>query len=146
MRAHGGIFGRRGTATVEFALMAPLLLLLLAGSLDFAMLLRTAACVADAARSGAQYGSLSTANASDISGMQAAALNSAPGVGGMTAVAVRACQCPGGAPVSCSGSCAGGKMLIYAQVTTRATAHTVFDYSMFSFSGAAVSRASMRAQ
>ena len=146
MRTHGGIFGRRGTATVEFALMAPLLLLLMAGSLDFAMLLRTAACVADAARSGAQYGSLSVAHASDISGMQAAALNSAPGISDMTATAVQACQCPGGAPVSCGGSCAGGKMLIYVQVTTQATAHTVFDYSMLSFSGATASTASMRAQ
>jgi Flp pilus assembly protein TadG len=126
--------------------MAPLLLLLLAGSLDFAMLLRTAACVADAARSGALYGSLSTANAADISGMQTAALNSAPGMSGLTATAVRACQCPGGAPVSCSGSCTGGKVLIYVQVTTRATAHTVFNYSGLPFSGAAASTASMRAQ
>ena len=47
---------RRAIATVEFALSAPLLLIMLAGTLDFAMLLRTAACVADAARSGAQYG------------------------------------------------------------------------------------------
>lgn len=137
---------RRGIAIVEFALVAPLLLLLLAGVLDFAMLLRTAASVADAARAGAQYGSRSPANAASISGMESAALNSAPGISGMTATAVRSCQCSGGSPVSCGGSCTGGKIMIYVQVTTQATAHTVFNYSRLPFSGTVMSKATMRAQ
>ena len=137
---------RLGIATIEFALVAPLLLLLLAGTLDFAMLLRVATSVADAARCGAQYGSLSAANSLDTSGMQTAALNSSPGIAGMTAAAVRSCQCSGGSAVGCGGSCPGGKMLIYVQVTTRATAPTVFNYSRLPFSGAVATTASMRAQ
>ena len=137
---------RAGTATVEFALVAPLLLLLTAGALDYAMVLRTAASLADAARTGAQFGSSSTTNASNISGMQTAAVNSAPGITGMTATAVRSCQCPGGSPVTCSGSCAGGKMLVYVQVTTQATAHTVFSYSQLPFNATVRGQASMRAQ
>ncbi|SPE38327.1 putative TadE family protein [Candidatus Sulfopaludibacter sp. SbA6] len=140
-------YGRRaGAAIVEFALVAPLLLLLTAGVLDYAMLLRTAASLADAARVGAQYGSVSVANSANISGMQTAAVNSAPGISGMTATAVQTCECPGGAAVSCSGSCTGGKMLVYVKVTTQATADTVFSYSQLPFSGTVKGQASMRAQ
>ena len=138
--------GRRGIATVEFALMAPLLLLLLAGVLDFAMLLRTSTCAAGAARAGIEYGSRSTSSAVDYAGMQAAALNSAPGVSGMTATASRYCQCVGGSQVSCTGSCTGGKMLVYVQVVTQVTANTVFNYSGLNFSGVVTSQARMRAQ
>ena len=135
----------RGTAVVEFALAAPLLLLLAAGVLDFAMALRTATAVADAARAGAQYGSRSTANASDTAGIRAAALAAAPGVAGMTASVVKSCQCPGGTAVSCTGSCTG-PMQVYVQVTTQATAVTMFRYAGVPFSGAVTSRASMRAR
>jgi Flp pilus assembly protein TadG len=138
--------GTRGTAVVEFALAAPLLLLLVAGVLDFAMALRTATAVADAARAGAQYGSLSAANASDTAGIRAAALAAAPGVSGMTASVVKSCQCPGGAAVSCTGTCTGGAMQVYVQVTTQATAATMFQYAGVPFSGAVTSRASMRAR
>ena len=137
---------RQGIATVEFALVAPLLMLLLAAVLDFSMLLRTATCAANAARAGSEYGSRSTSAAVDYAGMQAAALNSAPGVAGMTAAATQFCQCSGGSSVSCTGSCNGGKMLIYVQVTTQATAHTIFNYSPLSFSGLVTSQVSMRAQ
>lgn len=146
MNTNGGIYGRKGIATVEFALLAPLLMLLLAGTLDFAMLLRTAACVADAARTGAQYGSQSTANSLNTAGIQAAALNASPGITGMTTTVVRSCQCWGGGSVGCGGSCASNPMLVYVQVTSTATAHTTFDYSLLSFSGIVTSTASMRAQ
>jgi Flp pilus assembly protein TadG len=138
--------GRRAIATVEFALVAPLLLLLLAGILDFAMLLRTATCAAYAARAGVEYGSSSSTTSSNYTGMQTAALNAAPGVTGMTATATRSCQCSGGSAVSCSGSCTSGKMLIYVQVTTRVTAPTVFNYSGLTFPSLVTYQASMRAQ
>jgi Flp pilus assembly protein TadG len=131
---------------VEFALAAPLLLLLTAGVLDFSMALRTATAVADAARAGAQYGSRSTSSASDTEGMQAAALAAAPGISGMTASAVTTCQCAGGTAVSCTGSCSSGAVEVYVQVTTRATAVTVFRYAGVPFSGAVTSRATMRAR
>ena len=137
---------RTGTAIVEFALVAPLLMFMLAAVLDGAMLLRYATTAGDAARSGAQYGSMSASNAADTAGMQSAALNTAIGMTGMTATAVRSCQCSGGSSVSCTGSCTGGKMLIYVQVTTRVTAPTVFGYSGLSLSGAIARTASMRAQ
>lgn len=138
---------RRGTATVEFALIAPLLLLLLAGVLDYTMLLRTAIAVADAARAGAQFGSLSAANAGNLAGMQAAAVNAAPDISGLTATAAQTCQCSDGSTVTCgSGTCAMGPVRTYVQVTVQATASRVFSYSQLPFSGAVSVKASMRAQ
>jgi len=146
VRRNLGQCGRGGIATVEFALAAPLLLLLLAGVLNCAMIFRYATTAAEAARCGAQYGSQSVTNSLDTAGMQAAALTSAPGMTGLTAAASRYCQCSGGSTVSCGGSCANGKMLIYVQVTTRVTAPTVFSYAGFTLSGATAFTASMRAQ
>ncbi len=142
----GGKSTRRGSALVELALVAPLLMLLLAGVLDFTMYLRTAACVANAARIGAQYGSLNTANALDATGMQTAALNSAPGIAGMTAVATTSCKCSDGNSVNCTGSCVSGGVTFYVQVKTQATAHTIFAYSGIGFTGTVGATAIMRAQ
>jgi len=138
---------RRGTATVEFALVAPLLLLLLAAVLNYTMLLRAAIAVADAARAGAQYGSLSIANASNISGMQTAALNAVPDVTGATATASKYCQCSNGTIVNCAGgTCTTGKVRTYVQVIVHATVSSIFSYSQLRFSGVINSTSSMRAQ
>jgi Flp pilus assembly protein TadG len=136
----------RGSAIVEFGLVAPLLLLLTAGVLDFAMLIRTAASVADAARGGAEYGSRSTASASDTAGIRSAALNASPGITGMTVTPAKTCKCSDGATVSCGGSCISGKMLVYIQVTAQTTAPTVFHYAGLPFTGAVSASASMRVQ
>jgi Flp pilus assembly protein TadG len=136
---------RRGSALVEFALTAPALLLLLAGVLDYSMLLRTAASVADAARAGAQYGSASTANATDATGIRAAAIAASPGITGLTATVVRSCQCSGGGAVECGGSCAGG-MIVNVAVTAQATAPTVMNYGPLPYSGLVSCTARMRAQ
>jgi Flp pilus assembly protein TadG len=137
---------RTGLALVEFALITPLLLLALAGVLNYAVALRTASCLTDAARIGAWYGSQSLTNANNAAGMQAAALAAAPGIAGMTATAVKSCKCSDGSTVSCTGSCTIGNMLVYVKVTTQATSHTVFDYSGLSFSGAISAQAWLRAQ
>jgi Flp pilus assembly protein TadG len=137
---------RAGTALVEFALTAPLLLILLAGVLDYGMSLRTASSVAAAARAGAQYGSRSYANAGNASGIQAAATNAAPDVKNLSISSARSCQCSGAGAVSCTGSCTGGKMLVYVQVTAQATSSTIFNYSSLGFSGATSTQATMRAQ
>jgi Flp pilus assembly protein TadG len=135
-----------GTATVEFALVAPLLLLLLAAVLNGAMLLRTATCAANAARAGSEFGSRSAIASLDTAGMQAAALNSAPGVAGLSATAVRTCKCPDGTAVSCGATCAAGKMMVYVQVSTQASAHTIFDYSGLRAGNLVASQATMRVQ
>ena len=133
-------------ALVEFALVAPLLLLMLAGVLDYGMALRTATSVAAAARAGAQYGSSSPANAANTAGIQAAASNAAPDVKNLLVTSSQFCQCPGGGAVSCPGTCTTGQMLIYVKVTAQSATPTIFNYSGLGFSGTTSSQASMRAQ
>ncbi len=121
-------------------------MLMLAGALDFGRLLRTTISMADAARAGAVFGSLNTTNAANTAGMQTIAINAAPDIVGMTATAVKSCQCAGGVAVSCTGSCTGGKMLVYVKVTTQATCNSVFSYPGLPYSGSISASASMRAQ
>ena len=138
---------RRGIATIEFALIAPLILLLLAGILDYTMLLRTAIVAADAARAGAQYGSLSAANAANLTGIQTAALAAAPDIRGLTATAAKSCQCSNGSVVNCgTGSCPSGPVRTYVQVTVQVTAKAIFSYAPLPFTGTVSAQASMRAQ
>lgn len=137
---------KRGMALVEFALMTPLLLLLLAGVVDYGMALRTASEVTAAARAGAQYGSQSVVKAADTAGIRAAALNAAPGIQGLTISSARSCQCPEGGSVSCSGTCPGGRIMVYTQVTAQASASHIFRYAGLFFTGATRSQTRMRAQ
>lgn len=141
-----GTIRSRGIATVEFALVAPLMLLLLAGVLDFALALRTASCVTGAARIGAEYGSRSATSSADYAGMQNAAVKSAPGIAGMTASASQSCECPGGSAVSCSAVCSGGNMLVYVQVTVAAPVHTIFNYAALHIPAKVAASAHMRVQ
>jgi Flp pilus assembly protein TadG len=126
--------------------MLPLILLLLAGVLDYTLVMRTAISVADAARAGAQYGSLSAANASNTLGMQNTALNAAPDVPGLTATAVKVCKCLDSTAVNCGGGCSSGPVRVYAQVTASTTARPIFSYSPVPFAGAVSTTVSMRAQ
>ena len=127
--------------------MLPLILMLLAGALDYSLLMCMAISVADAARVGAQYGSLSAANASNSPGMQNAALNAAPDVPGLTATAVKVCKCSDGTTVNCSGgSCSSGPVRVYAQVKASTTAAPIINYSLVPFAGTVSKTVSMRAQ
>jgi Flp pilus assembly protein TadG len=130
---------------VEFALAAPLLMLLAAGVLNYGLALRTAIAVSDAARAGAAYGSASPAQAADTAGIQAASADAAPNLVGMVTTTAQVCKCANGSAVSCSGSC-GGAMAVYVEVTTRATSPNLFRYSALPFTGAASARAVMRAR
>lgn len=137
----------RGFAIIEFALITPLMLLLVAAVVDFTLLMRAAIAVGDAARAGAQFGSLSTTNASNISGMQAAALNAAPDIPNLTASAAKVCQCSNGTTVNCSGgTCPSGPVRTYVQVTVKTSVPPIFSYPKLGDSGAVVATATMRAQ
>jgi Flp pilus assembly protein TadG len=137
---------RLGTGLVEFALVAPLLLVLLAGVLDYGRAIGKSAALANAARVGAQYGCASSARAADSAGIQAAAVNSAPDFTGISVASARSCQCPGGGTVSCSGNCGAGKMLMYVQVTVTAASSAVFSYPALPFTGNVGAQATMRVQ
>ncbi len=122
-----------GTATLELALLLPLLLLIALGAVDFGRVFYMSVEVANAARAGVQYGAQSTATSLDYAGMVAAAKNDAPDLAGrMTATATRWCQCAGsGSTFACTASpCLVAPFVpeIYVQVNTQATFNTLVTY------------------
>jgi Flp pilus assembly protein TadG len=138
---------RRGIAIIEFALVMPLMFFLVAAVVDYTLLMRAAIAVGDAARAGAQFGSLSATNAANISGIQTAALNAAPDINRLTATAAKVCQCSNGTTVNCSGgTCPSGPVRIYVQVTVKTTVNAAFSYPKLGYTGAVVATATMRAQ
>ena len=89
-----------GSSVLELALVTPLLLLLLAGAVDFGGAWRAAIAVSGAAEAGALYG---VRHPADPQGMIAAARVPA-GSGPLDATASYGCECAGGSSgvVSCS--------------------------------------------
>jgi len=107
-----------------------MLMMLLVGVIDFALVTQQAMVVSEAAYAGAQYGAM-TGNSSNFAQMQTIATNSAKGIAGFTATASKWCACsPGGTSVSCASSCgAYGTPVAYVQVITTATATMLFRFT-----------------
>lgn len=118
-----------GQAVVETALFLPVLLLVLAGTIDLGRLSQFDTVLTSAAHAGAQYGSQSTTTAADISGMQTAATNDASIVSA-TASSYYKCADGTAPPVpppiltmasTSTISCASNHKLLYVVVTTSGT-------------------------
>ncbi|MBN9104430.1 MAG: pilus assembly protein [Propionibacteriaceae bacterium] len=78
MRALRSRSPERGAAALEFALVAPVLILMIMGMVDFGMVVNAQAVVANGARDGARVASLNGSEAN----ARAAALKSASSLGG----------------------------------------------------------------
>ena len=73
----------RGQSIVEFALLTPVLVLVLALAADFGRAMTAYITISSAAREGASYGAMSLTQSTDTAGMQAAALADAPSIWGV---------------------------------------------------------------
>lgn len=74
---------RRGQSLVEFALILPLVLLLVVGAADLGRAFTAHIAIGSAAREGAAFGMQSAAAAADQTGMRNAALAAAPAIWGV---------------------------------------------------------------
>src|SRR5262249_53775685 len=94
---------QRGNAILEAALAAPVLFLLLCGVVDFGRAFYFTDIAAGAARAGAQYGIISSANAGNTLGMEQAAKDDAAGVPSsiFSVQASYFCQDSGGGEIVC---------------------------------------------
>jgi Flp pilus assembly protein TadG len=113
----------KGVSLLEFALVAPMLLLFAFGVVDLGLVIAQSIVVTQAAEAGAAYGTLA-GNQNDYAGMTTAATNAANGLSGFSVVSATSwCSCTsGGLAVACSGSCAGSASpIMYVQVQTSAT-------------------------
>jgi Flp pilus assembly protein TadG len=122
-----------GTAMLEFAIIAPMLILLVIGLIEMGRYLNYAVLVGDASRAGVQYGSQTLETAIDFTGMQTAAKNDGQNTTGMTAIATNSCQCadlspcdPTHNPPDCQN--AGNHRILWVTVTTTGNFTSMFHY------------------
>ncbi len=133
-----------GSALLEFSLIVPIMALIALAIVDLGLAIVQGMTVEDAARAGAEYGSLA-GNATNTTGMRAAAITAANGLAGFTANATTWCSCtPGGSVVSCSSTCTSLTPVRYVQVQTSASMPVLIGWtnitSSFPLSGTAVLR------
>ncbi len=94
--------GARGTASVEFALMGTLLMLLGFGAADFGRVFLDGLAVSNSAGTAAFYGAYDNINAGDFEAIRTRAREDAENdVGTVTPTVTQICQCPGNAPFPC---------------------------------------------
>lgn len=99
-----GSIAERGQALVEFALVFPILILLLVGGAELARVAFSAIEVANAARAGVAYGAQNTSTSADTTGIQNAAASDAGTMGaGLTTTAAVTGTCSNPL-VLCTGS------------------------------------------
>lgn len=98
---------REGGSAVEFGMIAPAMIVLLAGLVDLAGAMQQTIRLENAARAGAQY---AMSFPGDTAGIIAATAAAVGGTGATVAVVPAFCACPGGstATVSCEGTPCGG--------------------------------------
>jgi hypothetical protein len=110
-----------GQSLVEFALVVPLLLLLLIGAVEIGRAAYFSIAVTNAARAAVQYGAQSPVTAADDIGIKQHALNDAPMLSPSDVTWSNYCQCPNGnpAPNCFPTDCSGGRFISYLQVNTQ---------------------------
>jgi Flp pilus assembly protein TadG len=133
-----------GAALLEFSLIVPLVILMFLGVVDLGLAIAQAMTVEDAARAGAEYGTL-PGKGSDAAGMQIEATNVASGLAGFTAKASTWCSCtPGGAASSCTTWCGTAIPIKYVEVDTSATMQILVGWpglpTSFALTGLAIQR------
>lgn len=112
-----------GAATIEFALVLPILVVMLLISAHFGRILYTTVTIGHAARAGAQYGAQTSVLVRDTAGIRIAASAEAVNIGAITVASQYYCKCDTGAAVNCvTGSCLTyGVPQLYLQVTASKT-------------------------
>jgi Flp pilus assembly protein TadG len=138
---------QRGSALVELALTAPILIMLIIGVAEFGRFAYMSIEVANAARAGVQYGAQNHITASDTTGMRNAAIADAANVPGISATPQHSCKCLNGTASTCLPTdCTGSQIVEFVQVDTTATVTPMFNYPGVSRSLTLNGRAIMRVE
>jgi Flp pilus assembly protein TadG len=116
---------------VEFAVVVPVLVLLLIGAADYGRFFFTSIAVANAARAGAEWGAQDKSYAfgpsADITDF---AEQDGAEAGAITVTAATVCKCPDESTVVCStGVCGGyGPPRVFVEVTATKTVNLILPY------------------
>lgn len=114
---------RRGSMSVEFGLLSPLLMLMMVGAADFARIFYHAITISNAAEVGSLWGTQGNVQSVSYDAINTVVTNDASDLSGVTPDAAVYCDCPDGQEVSCTeGDCgAYGLPRLYSQVTATQT-------------------------
>lgn len=137
-----------GQSLIEFAILTPIVLLLLVGAIEIGRLAYLSILVNNAAHAGVQYGAQNLATAADVLGMETAALNDGQNIAGLTVDSPppsHFCTCADGSASSCQPTdCAGSHRIVYVQVNTTGQFHSLIGFpglpSSYTVNGQAVMR------
>ncbi len=122
----------QGNILIEFALVLPVLFILLVGLLDLGRFGLQKSAMLQGARAGGQYALVAHSESSNIN----TTAQNATGLTGVTATNTVFCECVSGTAVSCSTTCGSGQTLKrYVTVTTNKTFSSVLSLSTLSFAG-----------
>jgi Flp pilus assembly protein TadG len=124
----------RGTALVEFALAAPVMILLLIGLIEVGRYMYFAVKMANAARAGVDYGAQSLAAAGNTAGIQNAALQdwwdatSTPNPSAITVAVSHSCELANGTATPCPSGSPPQNVVYYLEVDTSGTFTSLLNY------------------
>jgi hypothetical protein len=134
---------------VELTLLLPLMFVIFLAATDLARLFFHAMALAQAARSGVQYGAQNLGTAADISGMENAARQSASDLGTITVSPAprRYFQCGNDAPTATEAPCSDGRPpKVFVAVSVAKTFSTLFSYPSIPHTVSVSRVATMRVQ
>lgn len=94
----------QGTAAVEFALIMPMLFLVLSGIFNFGLILIKKDALNSVINAGLLYSIRQSSNMSNIQAKMSASTSLTP----LTVSATQSCQCSDGSAISCASLCTGG--------------------------------------
>jgi len=107
--SHGGV------AAIEFAIIAPLLSLILLGLVDYGMAVFHRMELQSAVRAGAQYALIKDSNSTSINGVVLASTNL--NALNLSTSVTEFCECSNGAALLCTSSCTSGAVRHFSTIT-----------------------------
>lgn len=137
----------RGTSMVEFALLAPVLILLVIGLIEVGRYTYFGILAAHAAEAGARYGAQNLHTAQDIVGMQTEAISDAANLPQWHATASYTCY---NGVLATNGNCASGtpgpNIVYYVKVQVTGTFNSLLNYPGVPTAAPITATATMRVQ
>jgi Flp pilus assembly protein TadG len=111
---------------VEFALIAPVAMLMLVGVTDYGMAVYDRMQLSSAVRAGIQYAMHHSANPTTIEQVVMSALTIDHAA--VTVTAAQVCECPGGAAAECDETCPDGPRRTFIRIDVTQQHDALFDY------------------
>jgi Flp pilus assembly protein TadG len=139
------IRSERGASMVEFALLAPVLILLVIGLIEVGRYTYFGILAAHAAEAGARYGAQNLYTVQDRPGITAAALNDGENLSQWIVTPNHTCS-QNGALANCLGGTPAPNMVYYVTVSVTGSFHSLLNYPGVPTSVPVTAYATMRVQ